>query len=177
MTYLNPIHRLIWGFSVLFGLLACQHKDPVATTVTPVNPQPTSQPYPASDHASLQPIYGTYQASSFNDLSSPVAYPINGQTVSLALKPFAGDTVQVSIQATANGKYSPGKDLTYARAVVVSKIHTDGTVIYYVYLTQPTPTDCGYNTLYIYPNTSMDYNFIPPGNSPCLGARIRFSKQ
>ncbi|MVM36101.1 hypothetical protein GO755_39170 [Spirosoma sp. HMF4905] len=177
MTYLNQWVRLALALSVSAGVFACKQDSQLNTTVPPIVTQSIPQPYPASDHAPIEPIIGTYKANSFEEVSSPVSYPINGQTVSLVIKPASGDTVQVSIQATANGKYSPGKDLFYPKAVVVSKTHTDGTVIYYVYLTPPTTTDCGYNTLYIYSNQTIDYNFIPPGNGPCLGARIRFGKE
>ncbi|WP_106138014.1 hypothetical protein [Spirosoma oryzae] len=94
----------------------------------------------------------------------------------MSISPVAGDTVQVSIQATKNGKFSPGQNLTYTKAVVISRIFTDGSVTYYVYLTQPTQESCGYNTLYIYSNTTMDYFFVPPGNRPCVGSRIRLLK-
>jgi hypothetical protein len=176
MLSLYQLARSVLVLSVWVGCLACHHGIDSGTPA-PTAASGSTQPYPANDHAPIDPIFGTYQAKTFEETSSPITYPINGQTVSLTIKPVSGDTVQVAIQSTANGKYSPGKDLIYPKAVVISKIHTDGTAIYYVYLTQPTTTDCGYNTLYIYANHTMDYNFIPPGNGPCLGARIRLGKQ
>lgn len=176
MTQLYQLVRLALALSISAGFFACKHAAQMTTIVPPTVTQPILKPYPASDHVPIDPIIGTYKANFFEETSSPVYYPINGQTVSLTIKPVSGDTVQVAIQATANGKYSPGKDLSYSKAVVVSNVHTDGTVIYYVYLNQPTTTDCGYNTLYIYSNLTMDYNFIPPGNGSCLGARIRLKK-
>lgn len=176
MIYRNHLLRLALTLSISAGFFGCKQETQMDTPVPPAVTQAIPRPYPDSDHAPLEPIMGTYKATSFKEESSPVPYPINGQTVSLAIKPVSGDTVQVMIQATANGKYSPGKDLSYPKAVAVSKIHTDGTVVYYVYLIPLTTTDCGYNTLYIYPNNTLDYNFIPPGNGPCLGARIRFGK-
>lgn len=176
MIYINQLVRLTLTLGIFAVFFACKHETQMATTIPPVVTQSISQPYPPSDHAPIESIIGTYKANWFEEISSPVSYPINGQTVSLTIKPIVGDTVQVAIQATANGKYSPGKDLSYTKAVVISKIQTDRAVTYYVYLNQPTTTDCGYNTLYIYSNHTMDYNFIPPGNGPCLGARIRFGK-
>ena len=159
-TVLNS-SRVIWltlTLGYLVGFTACKRE----TT------DPAPDPEPA------QAIVGAYQAKTFTDTSSPENYPINGQTVNLQIKRVTADTVQVDIQATSNGKYSPGQTLSYAKAVVTSTKHTDGTITYYVALTPV--TECGYNTLYIYTNKQMDYNFIPPGNPRCSGARIRFEK-
>ncbi len=160
----------------LVGLISCGRSSQSGADPTPQLPQPTNQPYPQSDGAPITPIFGNYTASWYEESSDRTNYPINNQTVSLSISPVAGDTVQVSIQATKNGKFSPGQNLTYTKAVVISRIFTDGSVTYYVYLTQPTQESCGYNTLYIYSNTTMDYFFVPPGNRPCVGSRIRLLK-
>lgn len=174
---LSQILQRALAASLLLVVVACGHKTQPDTTVDPQGPQPILQPYPQSDHAPIAPVLGHYQASYYQETSSPVNYPINNQTVELTLTAVSGDTVKVDILAAANGKYSPGKNVTYPKAVVVSKIKTDGTVTYYVYLNQPTTTDCGsLNTLYIYSDYSLDYYFVSPVNQPCIGARIRFTK-
>lgn len=120
-------------------------------------------------------IAGTYQARRFTENGSSTPYPINNQTVTMTIKRLTSTSIQVTIQATANGKYSPGRDLSYTDVNIVG--NTGGSEVS-SYFVQLSPTaDCGYNTLYIYPNRTVDYNFVPPGNAPCSGAQIRFEKQ
>jgi hypothetical protein len=161
----------------LTGSTSCRQPVQSETDPTPQLPQPLKQPYPQSDGAPIASIFGNYTASWYEESSNRTTYPINNQTVSLSISPVAGDTVQVAIQASKNGKFSPGQNLTYAKAFVVSKIFSDGRVTYYVYLTQPTTSSCGYDELYIYSGTTIDYFFVPPGNRPCVGSRIRLLKQ
>ncbi len=142
------------------------------TSVNSCKPESALLPDPQPAKA----IEGIYQARTFRENGEPINYPINGQTLSLQIKPLTADTVQVDILATPNGRYSPGQTLSYSKAFVISKKQSDGKITYYVYLTTP-PDECGYNTLWIYSNKEMDYYFIPPGNRPCVGARIRFVKE
>ncbi|NEU69743.1 hypothetical protein [Spirosoma agri] len=143
------------------GILSCEQK-PAAVL-------------PAPDPEPAKAIEGTYRAKAFNETGEPIPYPINGQTLTLQIKAVTADTVQVDILATANGKYSPGQTLSYSRAAITSQKQSNGTITYYVNLTE-IPDRCGYNTLWIYANKELDYNFIPPGNRPCSGAKIRFNK-
>ena len=134
---------------MLTGIIYCEQK--LATVLPGPDPEPAKA------------IEGTYQAKAFNETGEPISYPINGQTLTLQIRAVTADTVQVDIQATANGKYSPGQSLSYSRAAITSQKHSNGTITYYVNLTA-IPDRCGYNTLWIYPSQEMDYNFIPPGN-------------
>ncbi|GEM_PF-5941184 len=171
-----PRARSLATLLCIVGLASCGHPVQPEADPAPQTKQPLKQPYPHSDGAPIESILGNYTASWYEESSDRTTYPINNQTVSLSITPMSGDTVQVAIQATKNGKYSPGQNLTYSKAVVISSIFTDGRVAYYVYLTQPTTDSCGYDELYIYSNGTMDYFFIPPGNGPCLGSRIRLLK-
>lgn len=179
MIQYHSLTKLAAYAIALIGFTACDPKIVTYTTPVPEPPQPILQPYPQSDHASIQPIIGSYKASYFDDsVRQPVNYPINNQTVTVTVQPVASDTVGVTIQAMANGNYSPGRNLIYTKAVVVTNTHTDGTVLYSVYLAQPTTGSCGFDALMIYSNHDMDYKFIPTGNAPCTGGvRIRLAKQ
>lgn len=148
------------GICLLTGISSCDQKPAMLVP----DPEPAKA------------IEGTYQAKAFNERGEPISYPINGQTLTLQIKSVTADTVQVDIQATPNGKYSPGQSLSYPKAYITSQKLSNGNITYYVTLTTP-PDACGYNTLWIYSNKEVDYNFIPPGNRSCVGAKIRFNKK
>lgn len=143
----------------LIGLSACKQNSALA-------PQPAKL------------VEGQYRAEYINLAGTPtlVGYPINGQTLSLQIKSVAADTVQVDIQAPPNGKYSPGQNLSYAKAYVASTGQSNGQTIYFVQLTNAADA-CGINTLVVQSATEIDYRFVPAGNQPCDGSRVRFIKR
>ncbi|WP_420147032.1 hypothetical protein [Spirosoma sp.] len=156
---LRRVTHRVTTLGLLAGFIACK----------PQTSDPVADPEPA------EAISGTYQATTFTQGSSPERYPVNGQTVTLQLKRVSATSVQVDVQATANGKYSPGQNLSYPDAAITSQKASDGTITYVV--TLDPSTECGYNTLYVYTQNRMDYNFIPPGSPRCSGAKIRLEKQ
>lgn len=85
---------------------ACKHDAPVV------------QPALSSDAA--QVIAGTYTAT-ISRTPTVKTYPIDGKTITFQIERISSDTVRVSVQAPANGFYSPAKDTTYTNVYVLAK--------------------------------------------------------
>ncbi len=136
-----------------------------------------------SDVESPQTIEGTYQAKFYDQATNPgnpIAYPINGQQLTLQIKYVSTDTVSVQItpsstaNALSNGVYSPTQTLSYPKAYIESPTNTAT----YIYLTgKPgSPISTTNTQIWIYKDKqSADY-FFTPQQTPSIARSIRFQK-
>jgi hypothetical protein len=130
-----------------------------------------------------QSIEGTYQAKDYDHFSSfgnSIAYPINGQELTLQIKYVSADTVSVQIVPSAttnalpNGVYSPTQTLSYPKAYVESPNHTAT----YIYLMGKSGTTVSTTNpqIWIYSDKhTADYLFTP-AQTPSFSKSIRFQK-
>lgn len=137
-------------------------------------------------HSDVEParsIEGIYQAKDYDHFSSfgqSIAYPINGQELTLQIKYITADTVSVQIIPTAttnslpNGVYSPTQTLSYPKAYVESPNHTGA----YIYLLGKSGSTVSVTNpqIWIYPDkNTADYLFTP-FQTPAFSKSIRFQK-
>ena len=137
-------------------------------------------------HSQVDPppsIEGTYQAKFYDQSTNPgnaMAYPINGQELTLHIKYVSTDSVSVqlipssSANALPQGVYSPTQTLSYPRAYIESPTNTTT----YVYLTgKPgSPISTTNAQIWIYKDKqSADY-FFTPQQTPSIARSIRFQK-
>ncbi|GAB3945837.1 hypothetical protein GCM10028805_15580 [Spirosoma harenae] len=140
---------------LLFSLISCRSSEP--------DPEPAAL------------VSGDYSA--VVALNTGLVYPINGKSFSLKIQRVSKDTVQVAIQSEPNYGFSPGQNLTYAKAFVgsstipVAKQLKGGSYRYTVYLTpnavnNPSSLD---NVLLFYQHNGhsyIDYHYRPEGTNP-----------
>ena len=132
---------LFWSLIMLIGICSC--KDPSLDAVPNVT--------------------GNYVAQDFRLSTVPEPYPINGQTISVRITERSRDSVSVAIQATPNGIYSPGQNLTYNKAYVVVNKGAKGVVGSYTIYLDGVVTEDLTNVIMVYTNKTADYIFVPPG--------------
>ncbi|MFD2571561.1 hypothetical protein ACFSUS_13030 [Spirosoma soli] len=137
-------------------------------------------------HSDVEParsIEGTYQAKDYDHFSSfgnSIAYPINGQELTLQIKYITADTVSVQIIPTGttnslpNGVYSPTQTLSYPKAYVESPNNT-ATYIYLMGKSGGTVSTTN-PQIWIYSDkNTADYLFTP-AQTPAFSKSIRFQK-
>ncbi len=136
-----------------------------------------------SDVELSRSIEGTYQAKDydhFSDISS-IAYPINGQELTLQIKYITADTVSVQIIPTGttsslpSGVYSPTQTLSYPKAYVESPNKTAT----YIYLMGKSGSTVSITNpqIWIYSDkNTADYLFTPI-QTPAFSKSIRFQKK
>lgn len=106
-------------------------------------------------------VVGSYSAIEFRQTPTPQPYPINGKTINIDVIRTANSTVNVTVQAPANGIYSPG-NLTYTGAhVSVNKNGKNEAVSWAIYLNGKVTEELR-DVILVYPNKTADYFFVPP---------------
>ena len=152
---------LIYAGLLLVGSASCKHTDV----------EPT------------QSIEGTYKATNYEYLSSSgnsIAYPINGQTLTLYINYVSADTVSVQIvpSATTNtlptGVYSPTQTLSFPKAYVESPNNT-ATYIYLMGKSGSTVSTTN-PQIWIYSDRHTADYFFSPAQTPNFSKSIRFQK-
>jgi hypothetical protein len=94
-----------------------------------------------------------------------MAYPINGETITVQIDPVSRDSVQVKIISTQNGFYSPGASAIYSK-VYVKEINCTSCQFrrsYTLTLAPPTHSGTAENTIWFDPTSNAYYTYIPPG--------------
>lgn len=128
-------------------------------------------------------IEGTYRATYYDQFSSfgnAIAYPINGQELTLQIKYVSADTVSVQItpsvtvNALPSGVYSPIQTLSYPKAYVESP---NNTATYIYLMGKPrAPVSVNDPQIWIYSSKqTADYLFTPV-QTPTISRAIRFQK-
>jgi hypothetical protein len=113
-----------------------------------------------------QAVSGTFLAKTWNGVAlGSMAYPINGETITVQIDPVSRDSVQVKIISTQNGFYSPGASAIYSK-VYVKEINCTTCQYrrsYTLTLAPPTNAGTAENTISFDPNGNAYYTYIPPG--------------
>lgn len=131
----------------------------------------------------VRSIEGVYQATYYDQFSrsnDPMAYPINGQELSLQIKYVATDTVSVQIipstatTALPAGIYSPTQTLSYPKAY--AELSSNGGTYIYLMGKSNGPVSVTNPQIWIYSDRRRaDYLFTPT-QTPNFSKAICFEK-
>jgi hypothetical protein len=112
-----------------------------------------------NNRSPAQAISGSYISYSYQGIDSTIFYPINGQNISLEIREVSNDTVQVNVNSSYNGFYSPGNSSYYPRLHVLS---TSLPGAYYITLAPPLDSGSGENTISFDLMNKAYYIYVPP---------------